>query len=107
MGSYQDSYTYVLALLQQDIRDTQAKLDENAEDQFLMGKLRGLEWAVENLQINQPNMKTEYTPCEDPESHGYEDVSDEYSPSVHEEYMEALDRAEDMYERNMLDNPPF
>lgn len=53
MGNYQDSYTHVLALLQQDIRELKARLGDT-EDPSLMGELRGLEWAVEHLEINQP-----------------------------------------------------
>lgn len=59
MGNYQDSYTTVLALLQQDIQGAKAELDGISEDQeepraFQRGLIRGLEWAVKNLEVNQP-----------------------------------------------------
>lgn len=59
MGSYQDSYTYVTVLLQQDIQDARAVLDSTSEDlesdrSYLMGKIRGLEYVLELLDINQP-----------------------------------------------------
>ena len=59
MGSYQDSYIYVTVLLQQDIQDARAVLDSTTEDlesdrSYLMGKIRGLEYVLELLDINQP-----------------------------------------------------
>jgi hypothetical protein len=59
MGSYKDMYTYVIVLLQQDIQDANAVLDSTSEDlesdrPYLMGKIRGLEHALELLDINQP-----------------------------------------------------
>lgn len=58
MGSYQDSYTTVMTLLQQDIKDEYAYL-ETLEDQdeartYEQGVIRGLEHVLEMLQINEP-----------------------------------------------------
>jgi len=58
MGSYQEAYEYVKTLLQQDIKDEYAYL-ETLEDQdeartYEQGVIRGLEYVLELLDINQP-----------------------------------------------------